>query len=43
VPPGIRPLRFEDGALLLLDQRRLPVEEEWLRCETPEQVAEAIR
>jgi methylthioribose-1-phosphate isomerase len=39
----IRPLRYEEGALLLLDQRRLPVEEEWLRCETPEEVAEAIR
>ena len=37
------PLRYEDGALLLLDQRKLPVEEEWLRCETPEEVAEAIR
>jgi methylthioribose-1-phosphate isomerase len=39
----IRPLRFEEGALLLLDQRKLPVEEEWLRCDTPDQVAEAIR
>jgi methylthioribose-1-phosphate isomerase len=37
------PLRFEDHALLILDQRRLPSEETWLRCETPEQVAEAIR
>jgi methylthioribose-1-phosphate isomerase len=37
------PLRFEDGALLLLDQRRLPREETWLRCESPEEVAEAIR
>jgi methylthioribose-1-phosphate isomerase len=37
------PLRFEDGALLVLDQRRLPAEETWLRCESPEQVAEAIR
>ena len=37
------PLRWEDGDLLVLDQRRLPAEEEWLRCETPEQVAEAIR
>jgi methylthioribose-1-phosphate isomerase len=37
------PLRFTDHALLILDQRRLPVEETWLRCETPEQVAEAIR
>ena len=37
------PLRWEDGALLLLDQRALPDEERWLRCERPEQVAEAIR
>jgi methylthioribose-1-phosphate isomerase len=37
------PLRWEDGALLLLDQRRLPAEEKWLRCETPAQVAECIR
>ena len=37
------PLRWDDGDLLVLDQRRLPAEEEWLRCETPEQVAEAIR
>jgi methylthioribose-1-phosphate isomerase len=36
-------LRFEDGALLVLDQRRLPAEETWLSCESPEQVAEAIR
>src|SRR5688500_11557191 len=38
-----RPLRWEDGALLVLDQRRLPEEESWIRCETPEQVAECIR
>jgi methylthioribose-1-phosphate isomerase len=37
------PLRYEDRALLILDQRRLPGEEVWLRCETPEQVADAIR
>ncbi|HEU0025316.1 MAG TPA: S-methyl-5-thioribose-1-phosphate isomerase [Thermoleophilaceae bacterium] len=37
------PLRWEDGALVLLDQRRLPGEEVWLRCETPEHVADAIR
>src|SRR5262249_40348559 len=30
-------------ALLLLDQRRLPGEEVWIRCETPDQVAESIR
>jgi methylthioribose-1-phosphate isomerase len=37
------PLRWEDGALLVLDQRRLPSEETWIRCETPAQVAECIR
>jgi methylthioribose-1-phosphate isomerase len=37
------PLRFADGALLILDQRALPGEERWFRCERPSQVAEAIR
>ena len=36
-------MRWEDDALLVLDQRRLPVEEDWIRCETPEQVADCIR
>jgi len=39
----VRPLRFEDGALLILDQTRLPHEERWLRCTRAEDVAEAIR
>ena len=38
----IAPLRFEDGALLLLDQTRLPGDEIWLRCTAPAEVAEAI-
>jgi methylthioribose-1-phosphate isomerase len=38
----IAPLRFEDGALLLLDQTRLPGDEVWLRCTSPAEVAEAI-
>lgn len=37
------PLRFEDGALLVLDQRALPAEERWIRCTEPGQVAECIR
>ncbi|HEV8582368.1 MAG TPA: S-methyl-5-thioribose-1-phosphate isomerase [Thermoanaerobaculia bacterium] len=37
------PMRWEGPGLKLLDQTRLPVEELWLDCETPEQVAEAIR
>jgi methylthioribose-1-phosphate isomerase len=39
----VEPLRFEDGALLILDQRALPGEERWIRCERPEEVAECIR
>ena len=39
----VEPLRFEDGALLILDQRALPGEERWIRCERAEQVAECIR
>jgi methylthioribose-1-phosphate isomerase len=39
----VSPIRWADGALELLDQTRLPAEEAWLRCETPEQVADAIR
>jgi methylthioribose-1-phosphate isomerase len=37
------PLRWEEGALLLLDQTRLPAEEVWLRCTAPAEVADAIR
>jgi methylthioribose-1-phosphate isomerase len=40
---AVEPLRFEDGALLVLDQRALPDEERWIRCETVEQVADCIR
>ena len=42
-PDLFTPIRWEDGHLLLLDQTRLPVEEVWLPCDTPEQVADAIR
>jgi methylthioribose-1-phosphate isomerase len=41
--PCVEPLRFEDGALVVLDQRALPDEERWIRCETVEQVADCIR
>jgi methylthioribose-1-phosphate isomerase len=37
------PLRWEDGELLVLDQRRLPAEEAWVRCGTAEGVADCIR
>jgi methylthioribose-1-phosphate isomerase len=36
------PLRFDAGALELLDQTRLPAEEVWLRCRDPACVADAI-
>jgi methylthioribose-1-phosphate isomerase len=39
----VEPLRFEDGALLVLDQRALPGDERWIRCESPAEVAECIR
>jgi methylthioribose-1-phosphate isomerase len=39
----IAPLRWESGALLVLDQRRLPAEESWVRCETADQVADCLR
>ncbi|MFO7941509.1 MAG: S-methyl-5-thioribose-1-phosphate isomerase [Bacillota bacterium] len=37
------PLRWEDGGLMLLDQRKLPKEETWMRLETVEEAARAIR
>ena len=39
----ITPLRWENGVLWLLDQRKLPHEEIWLPLETPREVADAIR
>jgi len=39
----VRAVRWEDGAVVLLDQRRLPEAEEYLRLETAEAVAGAIR
>ncbi|MEA2271642.1 MAG: methylthioribose-phosphate isomerase [Solirubrobacteraceae bacterium] len=38
----IKPLRWVDGALEILDQTRLPAQEVWLRCATAEDVAQAI-
>jgi methylthioribose-1-phosphate isomerase len=43
VEAEVTPLRWEDGELLALDQRRLPDEETWVRCRSAEQVAECIR
>ncbi len=39
---SVHPLRWEPGALHLLDQRRLPAEQVWLRCATAGDVARAI-
>jgi methylthioribose-1-phosphate isomerase len=39
----IRPVRWQDDHVSLLDQTRLPGVETWIRCDTWEQVAEAIR
>ncbi|MCI5836906.1 MAG: S-methyl-5-thioribose-1-phosphate isomerase [Veillonellaceae bacterium] len=38
----MKPLRWEHGALILLDQRRLPAEEVYLTCRTAAAVARAI-
>ncbi|HEX8854992.1 MAG TPA: S-methyl-5-thioribose-1-phosphate isomerase [Thermoleophilaceae bacterium] len=38
-----QPVRWAGDALELIDQTRLPTEEVWLRCERPEEVADAIR
>jgi len=40
---AVAPLRFEHGALLVLDQRALPADERWIRCTQPGQVADCIR
>ena len=37
------PLRWEGGELLVLDQRRLPDDEVWLRCRGVAEVADCIR
>ena len=39
----ILPIRWQNGGLLLLDQLKLPVEEEWVEIDSYEQGAEAIR
>jgi methylthioribose-1-phosphate isomerase len=40
---GIRPIKYADGVLSLIDQRRLPTEEVWLEYTDYKEVAEAIR
>lgn len=41
--PDFSPLRWDEGALALLDQTLLPHEERWFRCTRVEEVVEAIR
>jgi methylthioribose-1-phosphate isomerase len=38
----IRPLKWTGESLLLLDQRKLPLKEEWIECKDYEDVARAI-
>jgi len=40
---GFQAIRFEEDGLYLLDQRRLPLREEWLTIRTPGEAAGAIR
>jgi methylthioribose-1-phosphate isomerase len=40
---GIRPIKYSNGVLSLIDQRRLPTEEIWLDYTDYQEVAEAIR
>ena len=42
-PEVIQPIQWRNGALFLLDQRKLPREEVYLECRTAEAVATAIR
>jgi methylthioribose-1-phosphate isomerase len=42
-PSAVQPLKWEEGTLLVLDQRRLPLEEVYLRLQDEEGVAAAIR
>ena len=40
---GLRPIKYHEGVLRLIDQRRLPTEEVWLEYTDYREVAEAIR
>lgn len=43
ITTNITPIRWDDDAVVVLDQRLLPVEERYWRCTTVDDVAEAIR
>ncbi|MCE5254161.1 MAG: S-methyl-5-thioribose-1-phosphate isomerase [Actinomycetia bacterium] len=40
---GIRTVEWRDGTVVMIDQRRLPLEEVYIHCRTWEEVADAIR
>lgn len=39
----ITPIQWNGSELVLLDQRKLPAEEVYVKCSTPQEIAEAIR
>lgn len=36
-------IEWQDGAVVMVDQRKLPARETYVRCTTPREVARAIR
>ena len=42
MPEKLRPIRWKNKTLYLLEQRLLPLKEVWVRCESVEKVARAI-
>ncbi len=42
MPKKLRPIRWKEGTLYLLEQRLLPFKEKWVKCQTVERVARAI-
>lgn len=40
---NINPIKYQDGNLILLDQRKLPAEKTYVILDTPEKIAEAIK
>lgn len=39
----MRPIEWKEDHVILIDQRKLPLEEVWVRCDSYQEVAEAIR
>ena len=40
---NFKTIEWQDGDILLIDQRKLPLEESYVRCRNIEEVADAIR